>query len=61
MLLRQINNKVVFSDPKIEKQKQHTNKLKDMADKKDKRELTLEDIYEQNKIIIEILYDIIKQ
>ena len=61
MLLRQINNKVVFSDPKIKKQKQHTNKLKDMADKKDKGELTLEDIYEQNKIIIEILYDIIKQ
>lgn len=51
--------KVIFADEKQEKQKQRQSRLlATLADKKAKGKLTLEDIYEQNQIIIEMLLDL---
>lgn len=47
--------KVTFADEKQEQEKQRQGKLDALANKKAKGKLTLEDIYEQNQIIIELL------
>jgi len=49
------NGKVVFHDPEAEKQKQREAKLQELADKKKQGKLTIEDIFEQGQIIIEML------
>lgn len=51
--------KVIFADEKQEKQKQRQPKLAALANKKKQGKLTLEDVYKQNQIIIEMLEDLL--
>lgn len=56
MRLKQVQgNKAVFADEKQEKEKQRQSKLAALVNKKKQGKLTLDDIYKQNKIIIELL------
>ena len=54
-----IHNKVVLADPRVEKQKQRQAKLAALAEKRQKGQLKLEDLFEQQRIIIEMLEELL--
>lgn len=54
------NDKVIFSDEKILKQQEQQANFQGMVDKRVHGKLTLEDIFDQGQIIIELLQKVAK-
>lgn len=54
-------NRVVFGDERLERQSQRQARLAALAEKRGKGRLTLEDIFEQQQVIIEMLNELLER